>query len=86
VDLETAVALGIDREKSAKLTCRIRFARHKEEGGGSVFGARAPCCRCSRQSVLSRVASAECVRSAGSRRTREALASILHTPRSWRLD
>lgn len=25
VDLETAVALGIDREKSAKLTCRIRF-------------------------------------------------------------
>ena len=37
VDLETAVALGIDREKSAKLTCRIRFVsprtRHKEDRG-----------------------------------------------------
>jgi hypothetical protein len=37
VDLETAVALGIDREKSAKLTCRIRFAPTQGGRGGQCF-------------------------------------------------
>jgi hypothetical protein len=54
VDLETAVALGIDREKSAKITCRIRCLPCPQRGWamygpGGVPAMLASACRALRR-------------------------------------